>query len=565
VLDFLQRALGVDPEWSVRSDRQLDWWPHTYRQTITSGLPLDDSGVTVTVLTCLIEILESVPESPQLYAAVSGVNQFAALSSLVYDPGAKTVASVSRIHIHPESSWLAYVIQAAAALQLHQVGLGPAWETQFGGKFVRSVHPTSGVRESPDQIVTAVESLFAPAGQSDSPFLGLMDILDRQPHPWSTLERTRNHIVAEVPFRDAIPRLQRVARAEPISTALLSVTAEAKHPVLGNGLALWLKLPFPAQDAGAHKVVNWLNLLEAQGATALQSLGSWCVAEEVMQYRMFVPAVLVHNRDVSWRTQLIQTLMQYMTARARAAHTIFQAAHDSEEAANRSQVSAARASQEPMDPESIARSLGIPKELGITAPFSTYARSLDTAMRIALKALQTAAPGLDEGSFMLELTALMLNATNESLQRSAVDTELRQAVMLKVVELNLVFVHGDPDGSNPEVLELKRWMYDELQQRERRWATAWQDLRADKSIVDQINPNKELSAFELYVGLMVSLFAIGLQENSGRLDNEILEAVQQIAGDAIMHVDPDKFASVIANGNRGALLSYAHTRMGRFL
>jgi len=569
VLDYLQRILGVDPEWSIRTARRLDWWPHTYRQTIIADEPFEDNGVALTAFTCRTEIVESLPESPSLYAALSGLNQFASLSCLVYDPNAKTVASASRVHIHPDSSWLAQFLQAAAGIQLHQVEqLGPAWETTFGGRFSRSPHPTSGLRKKPDDMVRVLESVFAPAGHAGSPFKGLMEAVDQMPHPWATLERTRDRLVAEVPFRDAISRSQRMAHGEPISTALLVVTTDEKHPDLGDGLVAALELPFPAKDGEAHRVANSLNLLETQGAVALQSLGAWC-AREVLQYRLFVPALLAKGHDINWRTQLIHTLMLYMTHRAELAHQVFETSYKLTEAdkgvESAGGLPKGAKTPLPVDPQSVAKTLGIPEEWGITAPISAYAQDLDRAMRSALEKLERAALGLDQGSFMLDLMALMLNATNERLKDSAVDDELRQAVMLKVVELSFIMVHGDPHGSNPELLKLKRWMYDQLQQRERRWADAWQSLLADKAMINQINPKHELGAFELYLGLMASLFALGIQGNPGSSDQKNLEAITEIAGDAIMSARPDKFATEIANGNRGTLLSYAHTRMGRFL
>lgn len=317
VLSSLQESLGVDHEWSVRTESRLDWWPHFYRQTIAVDDIFEDSGVALTPISCRTEILESIPESPELYAALSRVNALASLAALVYDRPNGVVSCASRVLLHPGTLWLKSVLQAAAAIQIHRVeSLGPYWEKQLRGRFARSPHPSSGIRAQPDAVVGIVESLFEPAGRLESPFSGLIDDVDRIPHPWTTLERTHGRLVAEVAFRDDVPRAQRIARNQAIGTALLIASTDEKHPDLGHGLAVSLELPIPVDPSGrAAAIANGLNFFETSGEIPVQALGSWH-AEGMLRYRTFLPALLANSHDRSSMVRLIHTFLLYLAHRS---------------------------------------------------------------------------------------------------------------------------------------------------------------------------------------------------------------------------------------------------------
>jgi hypothetical protein len=328
-LDYMYRVLGIDAEWCVRSDRSIVWWPHTYRQSLIADLPfVEDDGTLLTPITCSTEALASMPESPALYHTLSMLNYHLPLSCLAFDPDTREVRSLSRVYLHSENSWLIFVLQAAAGIQLAQVErLGPYWEEKLGGRIVNSPHPKSGLRSTPDELVNGVHALFARDGSTDNPFSGLLPGVDAlHEHPWSTLDCSDERLVAEVPFRDSIP-MSVVARNEPVGTkALLRMNADKKHPELGYGLAGDLELPLRGDATTGAVIANTFNLLESQGAVRLtQFLGAWSFKES-LAFRFFIPALLGRNHDPEGRTQLIHTLMSYMTNRARGAHILIETA-----------------------------------------------------------------------------------------------------------------------------------------------------------------------------------------------------------------------------------------------
>jgi len=562
VLDYLQRVMGIDSEWSIRSERELTWWPHTYKQIIVAEPPIEDEGLTLTPFACRTEILEAMPESPRLYETLSLVNQFSSLASLIYDPDTRTVASTSRVHIHTDSTWLAQFLQAAAAIQLNQVEqLGPFWEEQLGGRFVRSAHPDSGLRKYPDEIVNVVENLFAPAGQSESPFLGLVDAVDRLPHKWSTLERSKDRLVAEVRFRDAVPMEERIAKGEPVNTGLLKVTTDEKHPTLGHGLIIALSLPIATDEGVHHMGANMNNYMEAQGPVHLQMLGSWTAAE-LLQFRTFVPALLAQNHDAAWRIQLVHTFMLYAMARAE----VFGGLLRKQSLFARPSLSKRPSPRPNLDASALQRS-------GDT--IASYAQVLNETIFAARKRFERDAPAGDQGELFLELTGLMLNATNQALKELGLEDELRQATLLKLIELFLVKVMGDPNGLDPAVRENKRRIYDLLVQHERRWASTWHDLVA-QGTVDQLKQEFELyrwdsptpidkTAFVAYPTFMAVQFARSMEKPSALPAQGAVQVLADIVGGCLTAARPDRFAAEIAMRDRAQVLAETLSPIGRFL
>jgi len=97
-------------------------------------------------------------------------------------------------------------------------------------------------------------------------------------------------------------------------------------------------------------------------------------------------------------------------------------------------------------------------------------------------------------------------------------------------------------------------------QDEQYWANAWGLVRT------RINPEGNYDLFDLYLTAMPRVFAAMVGKAVGLEDPNSLEALSGIAGDALVtDLRPNEFAKAIAEGDRGQLLSYAHTRLGRFL
>lgn len=327
-LDSMYRALGIDAEWCLRADRNIAWWPHTYRQSLIADPPYkDDAGTTRTPITCSTEALQAMPESPALYEMLSLINDYASLSSVVFDPATREIRCSSRVYVQSADSWLVTTLQAAAGIQLARVAnLGPRW-VELGGRLAESAHPESGLRANPDDLVNGAHNLFARDGHVDSPFSGLLPGIDAHgDHQWSTLNCSANRLVAEVPFRDLVP-MSALARNEPAATkAVLQVTTDEKHAELGYGLAGQLELPLPGDAATGHMMANTCNLLESQGKVVLtQFLGAWNF-KRTLGFRFFIPALIGRNHDAPWRAQLIHTFLEYLVHRAANAYLILETA-----------------------------------------------------------------------------------------------------------------------------------------------------------------------------------------------------------------------------------------------
>jgi hypothetical protein len=109
--------------------------------------------------------------------------------------------------------------------------------------------------------------------------------------------------------------------AQQHETKLFQIYGAARHPRLGNGALLLLKLPIACDWKAGAEIARRLNCAEASQWTAHAQLGAWCWDPRLAApaFVCFVPAVLAEVRF------LLANLAVSMLSKTKWAHSFLTA------------------------------------------------------------------------------------------------------------------------------------------------------------------------------------------------------------------------------------------------
>jgi len=294
VLRFLTARMQIEAEWAVQEKTSFTWWASSLRQRVWMAEPREFQGVPLTTLHVETDLIAGVPMDDSTWERLAAVNRFASLSAHVADPAAGTIALHSSVSLTEDNYRLAQTIALhAMALQMADAFAEAAELAQaFGGEVAASPHPTRGLRLTPDEMVGILE-IYQQRGAAESPFSPeeLARLVQVEPRPWVLAANDVHRIDADLEFADGV-------------NARLELDADTRHPSLGSGLQMRLKLPVEPDVMVAQR----LNANERLEPDAHQ-LGAWCVDEEHgLMFTGFVPAA-------AWVPELSRSLVYHLSAK----------------------------------------------------------------------------------------------------------------------------------------------------------------------------------------------------------------------------------------------------------
>jgi hypothetical protein len=263
----------------------FSWWPHQQRQDIYVDRERSEQDGTrlerVVVSTEIGNLHQAENGSP---AAIAELTRLATLSGMVRE-GRRL-----RLHCHAwveKSNLPLYdmVLGLIAGLQLHEASVIAAELTQNAvGDPLLTPHPTTGLREEPDEIASVVDSVITPVGQLKTPWPNDMfqDLQDRylSGPPCLLANAGDTGITAEFPFG--------------AESSLMQASREETHPLIGNGLLVRSAFDLDhVRDACCHDPLA-LNAWEIEHANQ-PFFGSWCPSKNGrVAFVTFVPNALQH-------------------------------------------------------------------------------------------------------------------------------------------------------------------------------------------------------------------------------------------------------------------------------
>jgi hypothetical protein len=236
LLAFIYEQMKIDPEWSVREERSLTWWGHRLAQRIWAETVIIEDGDEIVRIHAETDVLRNVNTEAHATQSLSILNRNASLSAYVWNPESKKISLRSSAYFHSQNfPWLSVFFLSSVSLQAAEAHLQPdALAKLIGGEVDESAHPKNGFREQRDEMLDVIKLFYAPEGNNPSGFTkkDFHAAMELDPSPWLMANESEKGLTAEFPFPGCMP-----------PTALLTVDNETKHPQLGSGLFILLRLP----------------------------------------------------------------------------------------------------------------------------------------------------------------------------------------------------------------------------------------------------------------------------------------------------------------------------------
>lgn len=296
--------LKVDAEWSVRIANGFTWWGYRNAQTIeVIGEEKGPDGNTGYLISVRTDFLKSVELNEKNLEIINlTLMSMASMSGPVYDAKQRTLSLCSLVRVHSGiAEWMRPMISMAAALQVSEaIALGHTLADVLSADEYKSVHPRSGLRNTPDEIAGIVSSLVQPLGQ--------------QPCKWQPRE-----------FKDAVnqymqgpPSLMANAGGAGFTaefpydgiSSLCQVKGDQPHPRYGNGLFLLQTFPLRGySDLDGIQLALSLNTEELAQKPTGYGFGSYAFRDGSIYFTSFFP-------NAMYRPGLLPNI--YFTCAARA-------------------------------------------------------------------------------------------------------------------------------------------------------------------------------------------------------------------------------------------------------
>jgi len=294
VLRFLTARMQIEAEWAVQEKTSFTWWASSLKQRVWVAPPREFQGVALTTLHVETDLIADVLMDESTWTRLAAVNRYASLSAYVADPVARTISLHASVSLTADNYPLAQSIALhAMALQMADAYAEAAQLADaFHGQVAATPHPKQGMRLTPDEMVGILET-YQQRGAADSPFEPeeLAQLVHVDPRPWILASNDVHRVDADLEFATD-------------THARLELDAEVKHPSLGSGLQMRLKLPVEPDVLVAQR----LNANERVEPDAHQ-LGAWCVDEEHgLMFTGFIPAA-------AWVPELSRALVYHLSAK----------------------------------------------------------------------------------------------------------------------------------------------------------------------------------------------------------------------------------------------------------
>ena len=281
-VQFVFELMRIDAEWSIREPRGFTWWGKDHAQWVSATALTEDRGVLVSRLMAVTDIVKGVPANLKTFSCLGTAHWLnGTLSGLVYDWSAGIVRYVTSATIHEQNQgWIQQVFAHSVAMQAAEAqAMGLYLAGQIGGQPATSAHPVSGPRPNPDDMLNWVSVL--PMAQQPSSWVGEEMESARETLTQISLAcfGDRKAVSAEFPYLTL--------------TSLLEVDAAYRHPLVGNGLLMTLRLPDNADRETLDRAAAVMNVLELETYPFGHFRGGWCVnANNDLTFQVFYPNVM---------------------------------------------------------------------------------------------------------------------------------------------------------------------------------------------------------------------------------------------------------------------------------
>ncbi len=295
--------LKVNDAWSIDCGRGFTYWPGDYAVTVSADLPNFHNAYCIFRLHSSIDVARGRGEPSTAELPISHQMSRAALSALTYDAKHDVYKIHGSVYAHTDNEdWLTRVFLATVGLQIYRAPqVAKDLQETLGFTPLPTGHPIHGPRDQADPMVASVLQLFQNYGSTPSKWLHVdewqdaVGLVKRLTQACESDEKT--HLSARFDW----------LKGEPIE---LVIRADAPHADLGSGLALELIVPWADEQSVVAHAAFELNDMERDEWNWCHDLGAWCVVEDRLTFRCFVP-------NIAYRPGALKDLTHDMALRAR--------------------------------------------------------------------------------------------------------------------------------------------------------------------------------------------------------------------------------------------------------
>lgn len=288
-LSVIHETLQIDEEWTSRRDRGFTWWAHRFAHHIDAGRPLDDGGVVLTRITSRIPVLREVrAPDEKVEAVLARLNSLADSYCYVFDTKNRAVDSVQSHLVHEQVlDWRPRLLASQFLIQLiHVEEQARDLAKSLKARLATSSHPLRSRRWKQDDMLGVVRDVILPRSSGVNRFVDKFEFetIFEETHRANAASfgATRTGLCIELPFGTG--------------TALLTLDALGTHPLIGQGLGVFIRLPIAADFAGCARLAAWLNRKEAAGELLAPGIGAWTVRKHGQEFAVahmaFIPNAL---------------------------------------------------------------------------------------------------------------------------------------------------------------------------------------------------------------------------------------------------------------------------------
>ena len=288
VVNGIFNLLKIDAEWSAPISRGFSWWGHRLRQRIWSTPPYDDRGIVIHRVYAVTDAVRDIKVSQTAAdIALSPLGTLAIGSAKIFDPGEQVIRLWTSATVHAEvAPWMTPLLASYAILQVIEAERTAelvADATQ--GVINRTSHPTSGMRQTPDEMLNVLDIGFRPMGQKKSPWNGndeLLKISDALNATNCFCMGDTTGLTVEFQFGQ--------------DTSMMRIISTENHPSIGSGVGMFFQIPIFGSQESACMIAGALNRAEEHTKSPSHLIGSWCAKtlgnRSVPAFVTFLPTAL---------------------------------------------------------------------------------------------------------------------------------------------------------------------------------------------------------------------------------------------------------------------------------
>jgi hypothetical protein len=312
-LDWLLREqLKIDKPWLLRTKKGFRWWANKNAQKIEIiGKEENPDGDTAYLVQVETDFLRNVEFTDENLAAINELLMYSAsMAGPIYDKQSRKLKLCSLVRVYEYiRPWMSALISMASVLQISETQrLGKVLAVALGAEPDESGHPSSGVRDQPDELAGIIDTMVMPMGE--------------QPCKW-TEEEFENAVTN---YMQRPPTLLATGgglgfTAEFIfgkGSSLCRGMGDDPHPAYGSGLTLVQSFPVEdcSEEEGAQAALA-LNRVELTQRPFGYGFGSYCFRDGMIHFTSFIP-------NMAYRKGLVPNFFAACAGRARELSLRFQ-------------------------------------------------------------------------------------------------------------------------------------------------------------------------------------------------------------------------------------------------